>query len=197
VSIHYSWVAVVFITVGALNVVFYSCVQIDICFYFLCILPEFNHFLYDYYMWWSLTRDVHHNQFIESCTSLMWINRYLLIFGTFLAQFLSHLLIPWCRVILDKLSGLQLVKKFPCISRNPKFHYRTHKYPHLSLSWASPNTHTSWRSILILFQVPIFISLCMQSDVSPRNAAPPRGDPNSLPLDCFVSRVSILHVNDS
>jgi len=73
--------------------------------------------------------DVHHNQFIESCTSLMWIKRYLLIFSTFLAQFLSHLLTPWCRVLLEKLSGLQFVKKFPCISRNPKVHYRTHKRP--------------------------------------------------------------------
>ena len=39
-----------------------------------------------------------------------------------------YLLTPWCRVLLEKLTGLQLVKKFPA-SRNPKVHYRTHKLP--------------------------------------------------------------------
>ena len=36
---------------------------------------------------------------------------------------LTYLLNPWCRVLLEKLTGLQLVKKFPA------FHYRTHKRP--------------------------------------------------------------------
>jgi len=126
--------------------------------------------------------DVHHNQFIESCTSFMWINRYLLIFSTFLAQFLSHLLIPWCRVLLEKLSGLQPVKKFPYISWNPKFHYPTHKCPPLvpilgsQIQSIYPHP-TSWRSILILFQVSIFITLCVRSNFSPRNTPPPWGDP--------------------
>ena len=40
-----------------------------------------------------------------------------------------YLLTPWCRVLLEKLTGLQLVKIFPSISRNPKVHYRTHKHP--------------------------------------------------------------------
>ena len=36
-----------------------------------------------------------------------------------------HLLTPWCRVLLEQLTGLQLFKN----SRNPKVHYRTHKRP--------------------------------------------------------------------
>ena len=46
-------------------------------------------------------------------------------------------------------------QEIPRISRNPKVHYRTHKRPPLSLSWASPIQSiyphpTSWRSNLIL-----------------------------------------------
>ena len=40
---------------------------------------------------------------------------------------LTCLLTPWCRVLLEKLTGLQLVKKSPAFLRNPKVHYRTHK----------------------------------------------------------------------
>ena len=40
----------------------------------------------------------------------------------------TYLLTPRCRVFLEQ-PGLQLVKKFPRISRNPKVHYRTHKRP--------------------------------------------------------------------
>ena len=40
-----------------------------------------------------------------------------------------YLLTPWCRVLLEQLTGLQLVKKFPAFHRNPKVHYHTHKRP--------------------------------------------------------------------
>ena len=67
----------------------------------------------------------------------------------------AYLLTPWCRVLLEKLNGLQLVKKFPAFHGTPKFITTLTSFRHLSLSWVSPiqsiYAHpTSWRSVLIL-----------------------------------------------
>jgi len=69
---------------------------------------------------------------------------------------LTYLLTPWCRVLLEKLTGLQLVKKFPAFHRTRRFITALTSVRHLSLSWVSPiqsiHPHpTSWRSILILY----------------------------------------------
>ena len=61
---------------------------------------------------------------------------------------------PWCRV-LEKLTGLQLVKKFPAFHGTRRFITALTSVRHLSLTWASPIQSiyphpTSWRSILIL-----------------------------------------------
>ena len=68
---------------------------------------------------------------------------------------LTYLLTPWCRVLLEKLTGLQLVKKFPAFHGSRRFITALTSVCHLSLSWASPIQSiyphpTSWRSILIL-----------------------------------------------
>ena len=65
------------------------------------------------------------------------------------------LLTSWCRVLLEKLAGLQLVKKFPVFHGTRRFITALTSVRHLSLSWASPIQSifphpTSWRSILIL-----------------------------------------------
>ena len=68
---------------------------------------------------------------------------------------LTCLLTPWCRVLLEKLIGLQLVKKFPSFHGTRRFITSLTNVRHLSLSWASPIQSiyphsTFWRSILIL-----------------------------------------------
>jgi hypothetical protein len=67
----------------------------------------------------------------------------------------TYLLTPWSRVLLEKLIGLQLVKKFPAFYGNRSFITALTSARHLSLSWASSiqSTHphpTSRRSVLIL-----------------------------------------------
>ena len=68
---------------------------------------------------------------------------------------ITYLLTPWCRVLLEKLTGLQLVKKFPAFHGTRRFITALTIVRHLSLSWANsiqsiyPHP-TSWRSIRIL-----------------------------------------------
>ena len=67
----------------------------------------------------------------------------------------TYLLTPWCRVLLEKQAGLQLVKKFPAFHGTRKFITALTSVRHMSLSWASPIQSiyphpTSSRSSLIL-----------------------------------------------
>ena len=80
-----------------------------------------------------------------------------------------YLLTPWRRVLLEKLTGLQLVKKFPAFHGTRRFITALTSFRHLSLSWASPiqsiYAHpTSWRSILILSN---HLRLGLPSDLFP------------------------------
>ena len=49
-----------------------------------------------------------------------------------------YFLTPWCRVLLEKLTGLQLVKKLPAFHETRRFITALTSVRHLSLSWASP-----------------------------------------------------------
>jgi len=82
---------------------------------------------------------------INKCPVLTYLLYYLL----------TYLLTPWCRVLLEKLTGLQLVKKFPVFQGTWTFITAFTSVPHLSLSWVSPiqsiYPHPNyWRSIIIL-----------------------------------------------
>ena len=72
-----------------------------------------------------------------------------------LTYLLTYSLTSWCRVLLEQLTGLQLVKKFPAFHGTRRFITVLTSVRHLSLPWASPIQSiyphpTSWRSILIL-----------------------------------------------
>ena len=78
------------------------------------------------------------------------------LYITYLLTYLpTYLLTPWCRVLLEKLTDLQLVKKFLAFHGTRRFITALTSVRHLSLSWASPIQFiyphpTSRRSILIL-----------------------------------------------
>ena len=50
---------------------------------------------------------------------------------------LTYLLTPWCRVLLEQLTGLQLVKKFPAFHRTRRFITALTTVRHVSLSLQS------------------------------------------------------------
>ena len=70
-------------------------------------------------------------------------------------SYITYLLTPWCRVLLEMLTGLQLDKEFPAFHGTRRFITALTCVRHLSLSRASPIQSIyphpiSWRSIPIL-----------------------------------------------
>ena len=68
---------------------------------------------------------------------------------------ITYPLTPRCRVLLEQLTGLQLVKKFPAFHGTWRFITALTSVRHQSLSWASPIQSiyphpTSWSSIILL-----------------------------------------------
>ena len=94
-------------------------------------------------------------------------------------ELLTYLLTPWCRVLLEKLTGLQLVKKLPAFHGTRRFITALTSVRQLSLSWASPiqsiyPNPTSWRSILIFTHLRLGLPSSSFPPVSPpRPYTPP------------------------
>ena len=93
----------------------------------------------------------------------------------------TYLLTPWWSVLLKKLNGLQLVKKFSLFHGTRRFITALTGVRQLSLSWASPIQSiyphpTSWRSILTL---STHLRLGLPSGLFP-SGTPPR--PYTAPI---------------
>jgi len=76
-------------------------------------------------------------------------------YSCFSCWWAHYLLTRWCTVLLEKVTGLRLVKKFSTFHGTQRFITALTSIRHLSLSWASPIQSiyphpTSWRSVLIL-----------------------------------------------
>jgi hypothetical protein len=85
-----------------------------------------------------------------------------------------YLLTPWSRVLLVKLTGSQLVKKFPALYGTRSFIAEFRSVRHLYLSSARsiksmPPHPSSWRSILILSS---HLQLGLPSDLFPSSFSP-------------------------
>ena len=107
---------------------------------------------------------------------------------------LTYLLTPWSRVLLEKLTGFQLVKKFPAFYGTRNFITAFISARHLSLSWAShsiPTHPTSWRSTLILFS---HLRMVLSSGIFP-SGFPPRNlyTPLSSPIGTTCSVHLIMY----
>ena len=75
--------------------------------------------------------------------------------NSYAMEFHTYLLIPWSRVLLEKVTGSQPVKKFPTFYGTQRFITEFTSAGPLSLYWATsiqsiPPHLTSWRPILIL-----------------------------------------------
>ena len=94
-------------------------------------------------------------RFYSISLPMVFVWRYLLnaklFYCTYLLIYLhTYLLTPGGTAFLEKLTGFQLVKKFPVCYETRRFITTFTRARHLSLSWPIPPHPTSWRSTLIL-----------------------------------------------
>jgi len=98
----------------------------------------------------------HHMHLVMACHWVTWdfVQTNTFHASTELKPSFTHLLTPRSTVLLEKLTGSQLVKKFPTFYGTRRSITAFTSARHLSLSWASsiqstPPHPNSWRSILI------------------------------------------------
>ena len=107
----------------------------------------------------------------------------------------TYLLTPWCWVLLEKLTGFQLVKKFPAFYGTRRFITALTSFRQPSLSWATPNQSTcpqptSWRCDNIIHpSTPKVSSAVSSPPVSPSGPytppSPPPYKPHAQPISFF------------
>ena len=102
------------------------------------------------------TTTIHTRQLTTIHTRHLKVQHVQKVNNTTVRKYCIYLLSPCCRVLLEKLTGLQLVKKFPAFHGTRRFITALTSVRHLSLSWASPIQSiyphpTCWRSNLILY----------------------------------------------
>ena len=108
-----------------------------------------------------------------------------------------YLLTPWCRVLLEKLTSLQLVKKFPAFHGIRRFITTLTSFRQLSLSWASPIQSiyphpTSWRSTLILSTHLRLVSPVVS--FPPVSSPTPHTPPSPQPYAPHAQPISFIYV---
>jgi len=123
------------------------------------------------------------------CWTALWLIHIVMKFRT--TYLLIYLLTPWSRVLLEKLTSSQLVKKSPAFHGTRRFITAFTNARHLSLSWASsiqsmPPHPTSWRSILMLSS---HLCLGFPSGLFPSGFPPPKPCMHlSYPHTCYMPR---------
>ena len=128
-------------------------VSVHNCEHFMCFCSCFPEFEAQHDVCWLF-----HNLLIYLLPYLLtYLLTYLLMHSlTYLLTHLpTHSLTPWSRVLLESLTGFQLIERFLAFYGTWMFTTAFTSARHLSLSWASstqsiPPHPTSWRSILIL-----------------------------------------------
>ena len=110
-----------------------------------------------------------------------------------LAYLFTYLLIPWSRVLLEKLTGSQLVKKFPAFYGTRRFITAFTSARHLSLSWRQIDpVHAPASHFLNIYLNPILTSTPGFSKLS-LTLKFPRRNPictPPLPHNCYMTSQS-------
>jgi len=103
-------------------------------------------------VWTSTVVEEHNSEiFLLARPWRQWCSDFLMF-----QHLLTYLFTQWSRVLLEKLTGFKLVKKFPTFHGTRRFITTFASACHLSLSWASliqsiPPHPTTWRYMLIPF----------------------------------------------